>query len=828
LPGDRLFSDSNSIISEQSAPNEVHKLLRFNIIRKWHFLGLHSCMLGNYFKIAFRNIVRHKAFATINIAGLSIGMACSIFILLWVQNELSYDKFHKNAATIYRLPGGGATNSGPMVPELKAKIPAIKNFVRFSQPATTVFERGTKRFEEKAVFYADSTLLQVFSFPLMNGNAETALTSPDAVLITEDMAKKYFGNEDPLGKILRRDNKDNVVVTGVLKNIPANSHLQFDFIMPMSAIAHSDWRLKDNIWASYDFYDYIQLDENFKVTPATLAAFSSQANKIIAEHIKENTPTIKLQPLADIHLRSGYHDNLPGQGNIQYVNTFFIVALFILAVACINFMNLATARSARRAKEVGLRKVVGAGRMQLIGQFLGESLLISFIALLIAIGIVYLLLPVFNNLAGKQLSMQLLDGKLITLLLGIALFTGLISGSYPALFLSGFKPVQVLKGNMKMVGGNLYFRNGLVVVQFVVSIVLLAGTALVYRQMNFIKNRDIGYNKSNLLYMPMTGEMGDKQRALKAGLKANLLTANFTTTSDPIANMGSSTSGVEWQGKTEEDKKIWFSKMWVNDGFFDVLQMKMVSGRALSTTEFADSGNYVINEAAAKIMRMTPTIAVGKPITFNGDKGMIVGVVKDFNYKSAQTVIEPMILAFNKWNGGIVVVRTQPGKTEATIQALEKISKQLNPSFPFSYGFVDQDINNLYKGEQQMGSLFNGFAIIAIFISCMGLYGLSAFMSEQRTREIGVRKVLGASVFNVVYLLSTGFTKLIVIAIAIAIPIAWFATNKWLSSFAYRIDVGWTIFLIASVGALAIAWITVSYESVKAAIVNPIKSLRRE
>ena len=785
-------------------------------------------MLRNYFKIAFRNIVRHKAFATINIAGLAIGMACSIFILLWVQNELSYDKFHKNAATIYRLPGGGATNSGPMVPELKAKIPAIKNFVRFSQPAATVFARGTKTFEEKAVFYADSTLLQVFSFPLINGNAQTAMIRPDAVLITEDMAKKYFGNEDPLGKILRRDNKDNVVVTGVLKNIPANSHLQFDFIMPMSAIAHSDWRLRDNIWDSYDFYDYIQLDENFKATPVALAAFSRQANEIVAEHIKENSPTIKLQPLADIHLRSDYHDNLPGQGNIQYVNILFVVALFILAVACINFMNLATARSARRAKEVGLRKVVGAGRMQLIGQFLGESLFISFIALLIAVFIVYLLLPFFNDLVGKQLSIQLLDGKLIALLLGIALFTGLISGSYPALFLSGFKPVETLKGNMTTTGGNLYFRNGLVVMQFVVSIVLLAGTAIVYRQLNFIKNRDIGYNKSNLLYMPMTGEMGNKQRALKAELKTNPLTANFTTISDPISNLGSSTSGVGWEGKTEEDEKIWFTKAWVNNGFFDLLQMKMVSGRPLSTTEFADSANIVINETAAKIMRMTPAAAIGKQITFNGDKGMIVGVVKDFNYKPAQTAIEPMVLAFNRWNGGILLVRTQPGKTEATIQALEKINKQLNPSFPFSYGFIDQDINNLYKGEQQMGNLFNVFAIIAIFISCMGLYGLSAFMAEQRTREIGVRKVLGASVFNVVYLLSTGFTKLILIAIAIAIPIAWFATNKWLGSFAYRVNVGWTIFLLASVGALTIAWITVGYESVKAAIVNPIKSLRTE
>ncbi len=785
-------------------------------------------MLKNYFKLAFRNIVRHKAFATINIAGLAIGMAASIFILLWVQNELSYDKFHTNADAIYLLPGGGATNSGPMVPELKAKIPAIKNFVRFSQATPTVFALGAKRFEERAVFYADSTLLQVFTFPLVSGNAETALARPDAVLITEDMAKKYFGNEEAIGKILKRDNKDNVVVTGVLKNIPANSHLQFDFIMPFSAIMQTDWRLKDNIWASYDFYDYIQLDPNFKATPAALAGLITQANKIIAEHIKDNTPQLKLQRLTDIHLHSDYHSSLPGQGNIQYVNILFVVALFILAVACINFMNLATARSARRAKEVGLRKVVGAGRMQLIGQFLGESLLTSFIALLIAVGLVSILLPAFNTLAGKELSLQLLDGKLIALLLAIALFTGLISGSYPALFLSGFKPVEVLKGNMKVMGGNLFFRNGLVVLQFVVSIALLSGTAVVYRQLNYIRDRDLGYNKSNLLYMQMNGELGDKQVALKAELQSNPLTANFTTISDPIADLGSSASGFEWDGKTEEDKKLWFTKTWVTNNFFDVLQMKMASGRALSTTEFADSNNYVINEAAAKIMRMTPATAIGKALGFSGSKGTIVGVVKDFNYKSAQTAIEPMIIMFNKWNGGTVILRTQPGKTAATIQALEKINKDLNPSFPISYGFVDQDINNLYRGEQQMGSLFNAFAIIAIFISCMGLYGLSAFMAEQRTKEIGVRKVLGASVFNVVYLLSTGFTKLILIAIVIAIPIAWFATNEWLSSFAYRVDVGWAIFLLSSLGALAIAWITVSYESVKAAIVNPVESLRSE
>ena len=483
-------------------------------------------MIKNYFKIAFRNIVRHKAFSTINIAGLAIGMACSIFILLWVTNELSYDRFHKNAHEIYRITGkagdfNAAVNCAGMPAELKAKMPAVKNYVRLSHPSTNVFETGTRKFEEKKVFYADSTFLQVFSFGLVKGNRETALMRPDAVLITEDMAKKYFGREDAIGKTLKKNNGSNVTVTGVLANIPSNSHLQFDFILPMSSIAQSDNDLKTNTWQNFNFYAYIQLDKNFKATPAAIEGLKNQINRLYKEHVNEAELKVHfhLQPLTSIHLHSNYQVDLPGHGNVQYVNIFFAVAIFILAVACINFMNLATARSARRAKEVGLRKVVGAGRRQLIGQFLGESLLISFLALLIAVGLVSLLLPVFNDLAGKKLAIHLLDSKLILSLAGIALLTGLISGSYPALFLSGFRPVEVLKGNIKNKGGNLIFRNGLVVVQFVVSIVLLAGTAIVYKQLTFIKRMNLGFEKSNLLYMPMIGEMWNKQQALKANLK---------------------------------------------------------------------------------------------------------------------------------------------------------------------------------------------------------------------------------------------------------------------------------------------------------------------
>lgn len=792
-------------------------------------------MFKNYLKIAFRNIARHKAFAFINIAGLSIGMACSIFILLWVQHELSYDRFHKNADDIYRITVDfngfkAAVNPAAMPPELKMKIPAVKDFVRFSYPTTHVFEMGLKRFEEKRTFNVDANVLNFFSFRLLKGNAATALDRPDAVVLTEDMAKKYFGDEDPLGKILRMDNKDNVTVTGVLQNIPANSHLQFDFLMPMSAIAQSNNDLKNNRWDNFNFYNYIRLDKGLSSSGAGLSTVEKQLDKIYKEHLDEKVlknVLFYLQPLTDIHLRSKLQADMEGHGNIQYVNIFFVVAIFILVVACINFMNLATARSARRAREVGLRKVIGAGRSQLIGQFLGESMLISFLALIIAVGLVWLLLPAFNHLAGKTLSINILDGKVVTGLIAIALLTGLFSGSYPALFLSGFKPVKVLKGNVKTMGGNRIFRNGLVVLQFVVSIVLLAGTAVVYNQLRFIKSMNIGFDRSNLVYMPITGDMWSKQDALKAALKQNPLTSDFAVSDNLPVNLSTGTVSVEWEGK-DPNTQIIFPYLNIDEDFFDVYQLKLAAGRAFSRDFKGDSGNYIINEKALQGMGIkNPSDAIGKPLALWGNRGTIVGVVKNFNFKPIQQPVEPLIMRLNRW-GGIVTIRTQPGTTEAAISALQKISKDLNPAYPFSYGFVDQDLANSYKGEQQMGSLFNVFAILAIFISCMGLYGLSAFMSEQRTKEIGVRKVLGSSVFGIVYMLSTSFTKLILIAVLIAVPLAWIAINQWLQGFAYHVELNGWVFLAASLGALAIAWITISYESIKAALANPVKSLRAE
>ncbi len=788
-------------------------------------------MFKNYFKTAWRNIIRHKAYSILNISGLAIGMACSIFILLWVQNELSYDRFNTNAKEIYRLTCNAedfkaAVSPAGMGEGLQSEMPEIKSTVRISKPSTELLEAGTKKFEEKNIFYADSNFLQMFSFKLLKGNRNTALQNPDGILITENMAKKYFGDEDAMGKIIRKNNNESLVVTGVLANVPSNSHLQFDFLLPMSSIESTENDLKNKSWGNFNFYTYIQLNKNFNATATNIAKLNGRIKEIYKTHSPNMKVDFHLQPLSSIHLHSDLQIDLPGQGNIQYVNIFFIVAIFILIVACINFMNLATARSERRAKEVGLRKVVGAGRGQLMAQFLGESLIISFLSLVIAVGIVWLLLPAFNQLADKNLSFNLLNGKLLGMLVSIALLTGILSGIYPALFLSGFKPISVLKGKLITSSGNHLFRNGLVVFQFMVTILLLVGTAVVYRQLNFIKNKNLGFDKSNLLYMHMTGGLWNQQQALKADLQQNPYTQDFSIISDLPTELTTGDINVQWEGKDPKSQVV-VPSMDVDENFIKTFQMKMLAGRSFSQSFKGDSSNYVINETAMHLMGMNINNAVGKSISFGGTKGNIIGVVKDFNFKPLQYAIDPLVLRLNKY-GGYVMLRTRPGKTEATINALGKINHDLNPAYPFTYSFLDNDLNNLYKGEQKMGNIFNLFAILAIFISCLGLYGLSAFMAEQRTKEIGVRKVLGASVFSIVYLLAGKFTRLIVIAMVIAIPLSWWAINNWLKGFAYRIHIGWVIFLLASSIALLIALLTVSYESIKAAIANPVKSLRTE
>lgn len=790
-------------------------------------------MLYNYIKIAFRSLLRHKGFSFINISGLAIGMACSILILLWVQDEMGYDRFHKDVETLYRVTASlpelnvnAAVSSAPIAEAIQAQIPAVVQTVRLSSTRKELLQVGDRMFEEKGLLFADSTLLDMFSYQLVAGEISEAFKNPEGILITQSMARKYFGDENPIGKTIRKNHKEDFTVTGVLADLPSNTHLQFDFVQPMAFLARTERDLKERVWDNFNYYTYIRLDRKADTSPAGLTKIADQITAIYRANEPELKVVFHLQPMVDIHLRSNFMADLPGHGNIQYVYIFIVVAIFILVVACINFMNLATARSARRAKEVGLRKVAGAVRAQLIGQFLAESSLISFIALVLAVLIVLAALPGFNNLAGKTLSINLLSGKMALGLVAITFLTGLLSGSYPALFLSGFMPASVLKGNLKSGAASGLFRNAMVVVQFSVSIILLVGTAVVYKQLTFIQSRSLGFDKENLVYVPMTGDLWSKYETLRSSLEQNTMTRNFTVVSDLPTNLTNATVSVEWDGKDKSTQPL-FSNMAIDENFIDVFKMQLLNGRSFSKEFKADTSNYIVNEKALKTMGMDVETAVGKSLTFWGKKGVIIGVVKDFNFKPIQQPIEPLVLRLNTW-GGTAVVRAGAGQTETTIKALEQICQTLNPAYPFSYNFIDQDIESLYKAEQRLGGLFNIFAVLAIFISCLGLYGLSAFLAERRTKELGVRKVLGASIGHLVYLLLATFTKPVLIAMVIAAPLGWYAMTSWLEGFAFHIEIDWSIFVFAFVMALGIAWLTVSYESIKAALTNPSKSLKDE
>lgn len=790
-------------------------------------------MLRNYIKIAFRNLFRHKAYSFINIFGLSIGMACSILILLWVKHELSYDRFHKGADKIYRVTAAlvnmdvnAAVTPAPLGPAFQKETPEVESMVRVVNGGNDLFQIDDRMFEERRVWFADSNFFQVFTFKFIHGDPRTALSKPESIVITESMAKKYFGTTDALGKVLRKNHADDLEVTAVIEDLPENTHLQFDFLHPMTFLARTSRDLKENIWDNFNFYTYVKFDDNAEVSPAALKALESKMDALYKANEKFLKVAFYFQPVLDIHLRSKLLADLPGGGDIQYVYIFIIVGIFILVVACINFMNLATARSARRAKEVGLRKVAGAVRFQLIRQFLAESSVIAFISLGLAIILVSAALPGFNELAGKTLTFDFMNPQLILSVIGITLLTGALAGSYPALFLSGFLPVAVLKGNLKAGAGSSIFRNTMVVIQFSVSIMLLVGTAVIFQQLNFIHNRNVGFDKENLVYSRMTGELWKKYETLRGDLEKNTLTHQFTFVSDLPTYLQNGTVNVVWEGKDPESQPL-FVNMAIDENFFDVFGVTLLNGRGFSKDFKADTTNLIVNETALKIMNMDVETAVGKPLSLWDKPGTIIGVVKDFNFKPIQRQIEPLILRLNTW-GGIAVVKTQPQQTEATLKTIEDIFKTHNPEYPFSYAFIDQDLQNMYKAELRLRNLFTVFVVLAIFISCLGLYGLSAFLAERRTKEIGVRKVLGASVFNVVYLLSKTFTYPIVIAMVIATPLSWYAMNKWLEGFAFHVEIHWGIFVIAFAISLLIAWLTVSYESFKAAVANPSKSLRDE
>ncbi|HEU4551267.1 MAG TPA: ABC transporter permease [Chitinophaga sp.] len=791
-------------------------------------------MFRNYFKTAIRNLLRLKLFTGLNIFGLATGMTCSLLIILWVQDEISFDRFNKNAGKIYRITANvsgveAAVVPPPLAAAVKAEIPAVKNATRIAA-LHKVITAGTKKFDEKNIYYADTNFLKIFNYPLLKGNVATVLSAPDAVVLTVATAVKYFGStENAMGKTVYIDDDikgRSMTVTGILKNVPPNSHLQFDMLLPIAM--YDRLNNPDEAWSNFDAYVYFQVADNFKATPAALKKLEQQIDALRARNDRSGTKAaLAIQPLTAIHLHSHFMLDVDGQGNGEYVTIFLLVAVFILLIACINFMNLSTALSSRRAKEVGLRKAIGAQRVQLIIQFMSESLLLSFVSLLVATGLAIVLLPLFNELASKAISINLLNIKIIVTLLITALLVGLVSGSYPALFLSSFNPVKVLKGIRIFQGRNAYLRNGLVVLQFAIAVILIISTLVVYTQLQFIKSRDMGFNKENLLYvhMPEVGDLHDHKEALKAALNQYPGITSFTIT-DNLPTYLTTGARITWPAMDPQEQVIGF-RLRTNEDFIKTFGMRLVAGRFFEKGRVSDDSAYVVNETALKVMHLTPAAALGKKIGMNGLEAPIIGVVKDFNFKPIQHPVEPLVIRKN-FAGGYVVLRTAPGNLQHTIAALKKVFEKVYGDYPFSYGFMNEDISKLYRAEQQMGRLFNVFAILAVIISCLGLFGLATFATQKRIREIGVRKVLGATEANIVAMLSKDFMKLVAAALVIAFPVAAWLMARWLEGFAYRIHMHGWMFLVAGLAALIIAFLTISYQSVKAAVTNPAKSLRTE
>jgi putative ABC transport system permease protein len=787
-------------------------------------------MIKNYFKTAWRNLLHNKTFSLINIFGLALGMTCSLLILLWLKDELKKDKFHANGDRLYRVMENqfysGDISTFPSTPGILAEnivkdIPEIQLASQMLWESEPLFTVGNKFDKEKGRF-VQKDFLKMFSFKLAKGDAASALAEPNSIVISKKLAEKYFPGEDPIGKMIRIDNKENVSVTGILEEIPDLSSLKFEFLLNYQLwFKENDWAKE---WGNNGPRCYVLLAAN---TP--VEKINAKIKDYIRGKNKESNVDLFLQNFGESYLYSDWDNGKQHGGRIEYVRIFSIVAIIILIIACINFMNLATARSLRRAREIGVRKVVGAGKRQLIGQFIGESLFVSFIAVCVSLLIVTLILPGFNTLTDKHLSLNLADPSLLLVILGLTIITGVVSGSYPALFMSSLKPIVVLKGILKFKTGATYFRKGLVVFQFTLSIILILGMIVIYRQIDFIHNKNLGFGKEDLLYMPLEGELQKTFPTFKQELSKQAGIKSVTSAQSSPLEVGSSTQGVRWPGK-DTTKLILFSTNPITYDYIKTMGIQLVDGRDLSPEYSLDTNNYVINEATA--IKIGYTDPVGKELTMWGDKGTIVGVMKDFHHNSLHVPIEPLILRLFKksWNSywGNIIIRTEKGKTKEAIASMEKLYKQFNPGFPFKYYFTDDEIAKNYKSEHTVSKLSRYFAFLAIFISCLGLFGLVTFTAEQKTKEIGIRKVLGASVTGIVQMLSKDFLKLVLLAAVIAFPVAWWAMHRWLNDFAYRVDIGWWVFAVAGVTALLIALLTISFQSIKAAIANPVKSLRTE
>jgi putative ABC transport system permease protein len=788
-------------------------------------------MIRNYFKTAWRNLWRHKLYSLINIKGLTVGLAVGILILLWVQDEFSYDTFHKNEKNIYKVEnmvGTGASRqlwtvtAAPIGVLAKKEIPGVEDVVRISGNGYyQLFKFKDKVFSEQNNFFTDPSLFSVFDFKLIKGNPSDPFPDDNSVVITETMAKKYFGNDDAVGKVIVADDRVNFKVTGVVNDFPKNSTFRADMLFPISLLGsnlyanNKEGKNLENDFTQFNYNTFLLFKPGF-----SLAGFAEKLKQIHLKIKPDDTDAdYLLLPLSKMHLYRADGSN----GGYSTVRMFFIIAILILVIACINYVNLSTARSMLRAKEVSLRKIVGAGRAQLFFQFIIETIVLFLFATVLALGLVYILLPLFNEISGKELILNLADYRVWEVILFTVCSTLIISSIYPALLLSSFEPLKALKGKIAARINDATFRKTLVVVQFTFSVVLIVGTIIIKEQMSFMRSKQLGYDKSYVLSCSMR-KMGEHYDAVKTELLKQPGVAGVTSASVNIIRYGGHTGNNWWDGK-QDGETLMLSPMAVDKDFISFFKMQMKEGDVFSGT-VADSTHFILNETAVRAARLENPI--GKKFKLQETMGTIIGVVKDFHFASMRQKIEPAVFYYNPRNYFKLYIKTTGKDAPKAIAALSNEWKKYNADFSFEYNFLDEAYNNLYKSEQKTELLLNIFAVIAIFISCLGLLGLATYTAQVRTREIGVRKVLGANVGGIIRLLATNFLKLVFISILIAVPVAWWLTDKWLQDFAYRINISWTVFAIAGILAMLIAVLTISFQSIKAAIANPIKSLRTE
>lgn len=794
-------------------------------------------MLKNFLKTTFRNLWRNKGYSFLNIFGLAIGITCAGLIFLWVENEMQYDQFNVKKDRLYFVKENqkydtyiatfGST-PGVMGPAIKQEIPGIANTCRiggdYMQRLVTI--RDNALYTRGA--YVDSSLFSMFSFPFVQGNAKTAFKDLYSMVITETTAKKFFGNEkNVLGKTIRLDKKQDYVITGVLKDIPKNSSVQFDWVAPFKIwFDESEWA---HYWGNNCLSTYVELKPNVSAT---------SVNKILKDFIKKKEPSANAEPflfsMNDWHLRDAFENGVQtGGGQITYVHLFTIIAWIILLIACINFMNLATARSEKRAREVGVRKVLGVGKRALVLQFIGEALFMAALSGIVAVILITLVLPAFNTLVQKQLSLSLLNPLHLSALVAITMICGLVAGSYPSFYLSSFNPVFVLKG-LKMKGNSASFiRKGLVVLQFSVSIMLIISTIVIYQQIQHIKNRDLGFNKNNLLEINTNTEFNNNYDVIAQDLRKTGVIRDFALSDYTLLYGGNNTGGLTWNGKPANNQ-ILVSNRYVTPGFMNTYGLKLLGGRDFVWTDSVSSKktNVIITQAFEKLMG--DGSAVGKVIRWDNDTTgatmNVVGVVNDYLYGDMYGKPDPvMFICPPVSRTNELFVRFKPGTNiEAAMSQISAVMKKDNPSYPFTYQFTDDQFNNMFLNEMLISKLSRVFAALAIIISCLGLFGLAAYTAERRIKEIGVRKVLGASVTSITTLLSKDFLQLVFISCLVAFPLAWWMMHGWLQNYKYRIEISWWIFLAAGIAAVLIAIITISFQSIKAAIANPVKSLRSE